>query len=162
VGVSGVGSEGPRETGTYRAVCAGVGVNTLHKNSHPEIAGYLLLLNSKNTVGSANARGSGSSEGDTPPRKRRIQCERAEFDVCHMDQYRCCGWGGQGSHEGGVQIPSRNRIPAYVRHSLSHRIGAGEAKAPPPTTHQSESVSNPSSGAPSSGEPVARLPARLT
>jgi hypothetical protein len=58
-----VGSEGPRKTTTYRAVCAGVAVHVHLESSRPDVSVYVFLPTPENTASSANARGSGGTRG---------------------------------------------------------------------------------------------------
>jgi hypothetical protein len=74
-----VGSKGPRKTGTYRAVCAGVAVHRQFEEFQPDVSVCTLSLTRKNTAGSANARGAGGHKGNTHPRRCRIRRSGAVF-----------------------------------------------------------------------------------
>jgi hypothetical protein len=62
-----VGSEGPRKTGTYRAVCAGVAVHVHLGSSRSDVSACSFSVTRENTAGSANARGSGAHKGVYTP-----------------------------------------------------------------------------------------------
>jgi hypothetical protein len=80
-GVSGVGSEGPRKTSSYRAVCAGVAVHVHLESSRRDVSAFLFSVTPENTDSSANARGPGVTRGVTPPRRCRIQRPPDDFNL---------------------------------------------------------------------------------
>jgi hypothetical protein len=81
-GVSGVGSEGPRKTGTSRAVCAGVAVPVHLGSSRRDVSARSFSVTRENTAGSANARGGRGVTTGVHPRAA------VEFDALARNSLR--------------------------------------------------------------------------
>ena len=136
---SGVGSEGSRKTSTYRAVCAGVGANTLHKCSRPEIAVCLFLLTPKNTTGFADARGSGGRKaGGYPPAQmsnstpeHRILYRRLYFTA--IQKY---GWTLTPSRTEPSRARPGSRRPVYPRETTAAGFVRRGSGSPHPATRR--------------------------
>jgi hypothetical protein len=62
-----VGSEGPRKTGTSRAVCAGVVVPARLESSRRDVSAFSFSVTHWNTASSATARGAGGCKGEYTP-----------------------------------------------------------------------------------------------
>ena len=119
-GVSGVGSEGPRKTGTSRAVCAGVTVHVRLKDSRPDVSVCSFSPTRKNTAGSANARGPGVTRGVPPAQasnstlRRGFRCGSGDLPVPPPEgiQDRPSMHGGASLDHLPVRATESRRAPA--------------------------------------------------
>jgi hypothetical protein len=101
-----VGSEGPRKTGTYRAVCAGVAVHVHLGSSRSDVSACSFSVTRENTAGSANARGAGGHKGGNTPAQASNSTLRRGFR-CGSGELRMpppVGIKNRPSTQGGLSL----------------------------------------------------------